>query len=385
MTSKRDDFSVSRLELVVLARHSAAKVPGQVDIEEAVQKLWASSEARARADVAAALTALRQRGLLTAPARTLSRLSEAGKQVLRSAFSLPHTPRWVEVRDKHLPALGLNLTPGTDAANLALGKGKDLLAEVLHSQFGLPRAASITELCNALLLDELDLKAPSDPKKFTLAWIRTRLLARKTEMSEAESKDLNPSALTHKAVGKRLKVEGTDKRSLVAALSRRWLSEQADHNLQAGETASASHAHNGAGRQAATPPAQTTLPHSSTPPAGRPAPSEPSPEVILKVVREALPRVGADGRFGTEKVFVSAIWRGIERDQRIEGLSFERFKRWLLSANRQSQLVLARADLVAAMDRKLLADSEIVDQGSTFHFVLDQRPNQGSERRSHAR
>jgi hypothetical protein len=35
--------------------------------------------------------------------------------------------------------------------------------------------------------------------------------------------------------------------------------------------------------------------------------------------------------------------------------------------------VLARADLVGAMDRKLVSESEIEDRGATFHFVLDQR------------
>ncbi len=382
MTSKRDDFSVSRLELVVLARHSASKPPGQAEIEEAVQKLAATSEARARADVAASLTTLRQRGLLTAPARTTSRLSDAGKQALRAAFSLTHTPTWVEVRDKHLPALGLNLTPGTDAANRALGEGKDLFAEVLHAQFGLPRATSITELCNTMLLDALGLSPPSAMNKLTLSWLRTRLLARKTDMSESDAANLTPAALVRKAVVKRLKVDGT-KRSLVTALGRRWITGQADHNLGPAPVAVSGQLQgtNGGKQQ----PTQTTPPHPPDPPFVRPVPREPSPEMLLKVVREVLPRVGADGRFGTEKVFVSAIWRGIERDQRVEGMSFDGFKRWLLTANRQSQLVLARADLVAAMDRKQVSESEIADQGSTFHFVLDKQPNPGSERRSHAR
>jgi hypothetical protein len=48
--------------------------------------------------------------------------------------------------------------------------------------------------------------------------------------------------------------------------------------------------------------------------------------------------------------------------------------------------VLARADLVAMMDATLVADSEIEDQGATFHFVLDpQTSTTESGRRIHAR
>ncbi len=52
-------------------------------------------------------------------------------------------------------------------------------------------------------------------------------------------------------------------------------------------------------------------------------------------------------------------------------MSLDGFKRWLVSANSERQLDLARADLVGAMDRRLVAESEIEDLGSTFHFVLD--------------
>jgi hypothetical protein len=36
-------------------------------------------------------------------------------------------------------------------------------------------------------------------------------------------------------------------------------------------------------------------------------------------------------------------------------------------------MVLARADLIGAMDAKQISESEINDRGATFHFVLDQR------------
>jgi hypothetical protein len=55
-------------------------------------------------------------------------------------------------------------------------------------------------------------------------------------------------------------------------------------------------------------------------------------------------------------------------------------------ANRDGWLILVRADLVGAMDAKLVADSEIEDRGATFHFVLDPRwAAAASERRTHVR
>lgn len=54
------------------------------------------------------------------------------------------------------------------------------------------------------------------------------------------------------------------------------------------------------------------------------------------------------------------------------------FKRWLVGAQRlrsESErtplVVLARADLVAAMDSALVADSETLADGASYHFLLD--------------
>jgi hypothetical protein len=77
--------------------------------------------------------------------------------------------------------------------------------------------------------------------------------------------------------------------------------------------------------------------------------------------------MGSDGRFHS-KVFIGAIWDAAG-DQL--GMSLPEFKRWLVEQNRRGTLVLARGDLIGAMDRQLLARSEIQDRGATFHFVMD--------------
>lgn len=85
--------------------------------------------------------------------------------------------------------------------------------------------------------------------------------------------------------------------------------------------------------------------------------------MVLDDVRSA----PASERFG-DKVYVSGIW---ERVGPHTGMSGDQFKRWLVKANRDGRLVLARADVVGAMDGKKVSQSEIQDRGATFHFVLD--------------
>lgn len=103
--------------------------------------------------------------------------------------------------------------------------------------------------------------------------------------------------------------------------------------------------------------------------------ARPSPPVRsrLAVVAGALKSVRAPGRFGDRKVFVSALWRRVRRKL---GMPLEEFKQWLFSQHRAGALQLARADLVAAMDPKLVASSEIRVPGAEFHFVVDPEPKE---------
>src|SRR5262249_23068642 len=75
-------------------------------------------------------------------------------------------------------------------------------------------------------------------------------------------------------------------------------------------------------------------------------------------------------RFGDRKVFVSSLWEQLRRDPRWAALSLDDLKARLVAAHRAGRLVLARADLVAAMDPELVAASETTADGASFHFVL---------------
>ncbi len=122
-----------------------------------------------------------------------------------------------------------------------------------------------------------------------------------------------------------------------------------------------------------------------TPPASPPPPPPPpraralTTAEIAQAVREVMPTIktekGPDGRprgrFGSDKVFIAAIWRRLATDPRFTGTTRQDFDRALVEANRQGLLDLARADLVAAMDPDEVAQSEIRHLNSTFNFVRD--------------
>ncbi len=81
-------------------------------------------------------------------------------------------------------------------------------------------------------------------------------------------------------------------------------------------------------------------------------------------------RSANDGVFGERKVFIAAAWHGLRLRPGYASLTLDDFKARLLRAHRTGELVLARADLVAAMNPELVAASEMVVDGATFHFVV---------------
>ncbi len=81
-------------------------------------------------------------------------------------------------------------------------------------------------------------------------------------------------------------------------------------------------------------------------------------------------RSASHGLFGTRKVFISAVWDELRRSGPWSALSLPEVKSRLLAAQRTGALELARADLVAAMDPQLVAASETLADGASFHFVV---------------
>jgi hypothetical protein len=107
---------------------------------------------------------------------------------------------------------------------------------------------------------------------------------------------------------------------------------------------------------------------------------------VANLVHSALTTVLGDGRFGDRKVFIASLWATMLRIEAetgrtlTEGATLEHFKAWLLRSRLLTRdgtedgvpvVVLCRADLVAAMDPRLVVASETVIDGATFHFVID--------------
>lgn len=363
MTNAAAEVSLSRLELVVLARLSDPKPPGERKLAEDVAALALPDHSQAQATelVRRTLSELHDRTLINRPRITLT---SKGEQQLRRAIDLPSSvelPRWSTIRDEHLAMMQLGLSPSSADARKLLTKGESLAVGVLRTALKHPNVTTLEELCDALLTDALGFS----PTGMRLGELRAHMLAKCAGVATAG----DMADVANNAAKKHLGTSKAGKRPFGRALAQRW----AYQNVQAPKTVNV-HAEEIA---------QPSSPRVQAGPSGN-APVVPPPEAaLLTLVREAIPRVGSDGRFGAEKVFVSAIWKQIEHARRPLDMSLSEFKRWLVTANRKQLLDLARADLVSAMDPKLVAESEIDDFGTRFHFVVDRQLK--SQRGAHAR
>ena len=92
---------------------------------------------------------------------------------------------------------------------------------------------------------------------------------------------------------------------------------------------------------------------------------------VAAAVRRGVAAIGQDAneRYGTCKVFLAAAHAALRGEGAV---NLEAFKRRMVAAHRAGLLVLARADLVAAMPRATVAASEVSEDGAEFHFVLDE-------------
>lgn len=90
---------------------------------------------------------------------------------------------------------------------------------------------------------------------------------------------------------------------------------------------------------------------------------------LIDAARDAA-RDAQDGVFGERKVFIASVWDSLRRRPPWATLSLDDFKAQLVAAHRDQQLVLARADLVSAMDPAQVTASEIHTDNATFHFIL---------------
>jgi hypothetical protein len=343
------------MELLVLARLSGPnKPPSETEIAKDFAKLVtpAASHGEWKVRVGELLAMLRNHGLVDARRR----LTETGRTVLREALGVAKVPTWSETRNQLLPALAF----GVEATSKIFADGEKLQAALIAKQLGLPTRATLASLFDDLVASELGLT----PGKVTMDRIRVHLLARRAGVS-ARGKATD---VARQVAASAVRAPRADAHYLRTALVRRWLADgntneaaNRNHNVRAYEDGSS----NNHGTTATT----TATAHARAP--ATPAPLD--DRAFAAMIIDAIHAIGTEGRFGPYKVFVSAIWRQLAHDPRCNGMTLDDLKQRLLDANRASLLDLARADLVAAMDRDEVATSEIADRGASFHFVLDAR------------
>lgn len=112
---------------------------------------------------------------------------------------------------------------------------------------------------------------------------------------------------------------------------------------------------------------------------------------IATLVHDTIAVLRGPARFGDRKVFISALWAGLQATDSplVQDCTIDTFKAWLLKAFQTIDtqgvplVVMARADLVAAMDSALVADSELHDRHgiSCWHFVVDRVADAGFDYR----
>jgi hypothetical protein len=305
---------VTRFELLLLGALERSKPPSEKELAEDARRYAAPDRAlgEVRTRVVETLTALRERGLVT----ERRKLTDAGRASVRGALGLARMPAWQELRT-HAAALALGRVPGSIEAQRTLASSATLQASILASRFELAPTTDLRAVCELLLFGRLQLPAFTIRDKRLL----TRVLAHHAGVEPNGDLEQVAARIAASIVGAR----NGSKRALVDALARQWLRD-------------------------ASPTRKATLDDA---------------------VRDALTRVPPSGRFGEHKIFIVSLWEALASDARAGGIDLAAFKRWLLEANAKQSIVLARADLVGAMDPTRVAASEILDRGASFHFVLD--------------
>jgi hypothetical protein len=233
------------------------------------------------------------------------------------ARRLGQTRTWKQLAERVFPALGLGLAASEDKMIARLTGRDEWTAAIAGRALGLwttGAAPSLSVVCDAYAWRSLGLsgRAKRCPPEVRAVFIQREL----------QTDPGPPDRLLRLFAARELEAARPELRVLRDALVRTWLLGK-------------------------------TLGHDS----------------FTEDVREVA-RAAQHGVFGGRKVFISAVWDGLRRAARWSTLSIADFKRRLLESHRAGSLELARADLVAAMEPRLVADSETLADGASFHFIV---------------
>ncbi|CAN97291.1 hypothetical protein sce7122 [Sorangium cellulosum So ce56] len=318
------------------------------------------SDAERRRSLEEAWATLERAGHVTFPRRGAVVITEGGRRTALDALgveSLPGRIRWKAVKRRYLIPRSLGRpAPRTKAEVERIGKKEGLFAAILawHYDLDIGSYPTLRQVRDRLAWRSLgvDTKEP-----FTLKAVLARLMSRAFGRTATFETSYGLALAAANAIGAPRAEPG----ELETALIWRWI----DGRKAARGEGSVSSAAAGPGGGA---------------PVDRG--TAPSPNAVGDVVARvdddssafaarvlAVARGSETGRFGSNKVFISHVFRKLVQMGAVPG-DAEAFKDRLVSAHREGLLSLSRADLVEAMDPKDTEASETRHLSATFHFVV---------------
>lgn len=310
-----------RLDAFVIARlATAGRKPRLAAILKPLRRFAPrdQTDAQWRQALTAAIDGLRERGVVDAALRV-----PPGELARR--IGTASARRWQQLADRVLPALALQIDAGDTKAQARLADRDAWAAAIVARSLGVWRTGlppALGALCDALVWQALGI--PGTPRQCP-AELRAHFVRQRVG-GEAGP----PDRLVRMHAVRLVDAPRPELGALRESLVRMWL----------------------AGRAVGGEPASAPAPRS------------------LVADAQAAANAARAGVFGQRKVFISAVWEALRAMPAWASLELGDLKARLVTAHRGGQLVLARADLVAAMDPALVAASETRTDGATFHFIV---------------
>lgn len=340
-----------RIDLLVLARLATTSKPPSVKKLE--QDLFAFVESRLSRHEWSSCLARRLRALRAAREIDERRApTSRGLSRLREALSVETLPgQWSKIWRALMPALALQVPPTRWADVASPDKLRARLIRQEH-ELALRETPTLAQAVDAQIWRALGL---DETGPLTLNKLR-RAVLEQTLGSPLRAKSVDTVEAGHwlatAAAGTTTRDIATIRRALVS----RWLFEE----------------------EPPAPPATRAEPVAAEPVAAEPTPRRPKtrapsgtrPSLKRWAQRvQALAQATPSGRYGEERVFIASVWGAVKAETSLCTSSISAFKDRLLEANRAGLLRLHRADLVSAMDERLVRESEIQHFNATFHFI----------------
>ena len=253
-----------------------------------------------------------------------SLVEQAAPKELARRLGTHGTKTWPQLADKVFPALALGVAADDAKVHTRLTGRDEWTAAIAARALGLWTTGappSLSAVCDAYAWQQLGLSGK--PKRCPPE-VRAVFLQRTLQSDGGP-----PDRLLRLLAAKHVAAPRSELRALRDALGRNW--------LVGGELA-------------------------------------PATEQFAESVRDVA-RTTKHGVFGDRKVFISSVWDELRRKPTYSHLTLDDFKARLVRAHHDGDVVLARADLVAAMSPQLVAASEITADGASFHFIVrEDRP-----------